>query len=270
MIVRSLGPQIIGQFAFSVIRCLSLAVLGFWVATAPTIGFSEGEIPVLRGTIYEIRGVDQGSAEFLVGAASAALYVEEGGALIVLVDEGIEELWTGAREGSRLLAAAQPDAVDQLAKLGNPAYIEEEASTVRFHELALQRMRETPDSNYVLKLPSVIPMPVEIGSRAVAGEKAGGWVIEEDFESSPWQRWLRSDETSGAYTWERTACDSHDGSYSVDAVRGEAVGRDCRAVPIIPTTPPPGSGMVNVRTSRALRQHGSVSSRGSTWTTETS
>jgi VWFA-related protein len=51
-----------------------------------------------------------------------------------------------------------------------------------------------------------------------------GVVLSETFETDPWSRWLRDDSTNGAYTWERTMCAAHSGTYSVDAVRGGSSG----------------------------------------------
>lgn len=90
---------------------------------------------------------------------------------------------------------------------------------------ASQRMayeRPSGMKGVVLKVPSVVAAPDNL-SRPSAGPPSSSpetSILSEGFESGSWGRWTISDDSFGAYTWTRTTCDKHAGSYSADAVRG--------------------------------------------------
>lgn len=50
-------------------------------------------------------------------------------------------------------------------------------------------------------------------------------VISESFETDPWTRWVRTDETNGTYQFERTTCGARSGAWSLDTVRGGTLGQ---------------------------------------------
>ncbi len=175
-------------------------------------------------SIHELVGLDPGTVELVFGAATAALYLPDEGRLLVLSTDSLLETTS---EGSRLLGDATAGSSQLETLAGSLVRTERNAGTARFDALAQVLRDASEGSPYLLKRPSVRLRPAAAlpGVEAPEASAAGlGTVLSEGFESSPWQRWTRSDSTGGAYTWERTTCDSHAGSYSLDAVRGGSSG----------------------------------------------
>jgi len=200
------------------------AVLTAATLSAGALAAAPPAAPPEPESIRELVGLDPGTVELVFGAATAALYLPEEERLLVLGGDGMLE---SATEGSRLPGVTAGEPVGLEALSASLVRTERGADSVRFDALA-QTLREASEgSPYLLKRPSVRPRPagappgVQVSRASAAGL---GTVLDEGFESSPWQRWSRSDSTGGAYAWERTTCDSHTGSYSLDAVRGGSSG----------------------------------------------
>ena len=217
--------------------CSVLATVVF--LSAPTAGFAQGGAAAAKAgplttlearlsagdapppaTLVRVEGVDAQQAQALFADAQAAIYLWERAEIWLLSPQGVDAL----RDGSAKLGGVfgTPRLTATVTALG-PATPLGMVEQVRAEHPDLD---EPGPPRFLAMLPTqrTGPPPQRRPAPAAPEGTAKTVAFSETFESNPWTRWDRWDNAGGDYTWERTSCDRHAGTYSGDAVRGGTVG----------------------------------------------
>jgi PKD repeat protein len=183
---------------------------------------------------YRFEGVTQHEAEALFGSAIAAVYYPMTGEVRLLADDDLQtanqwleqEFKGGVRGPSEKV---RPYGVELLSKLRSRAQMSlrgflHPGGTAP--DVGIQITNEP----YLAKTPTFIDtsgqeMATENPRRASPVSVAKDYLYYyEEFEGDVWDRWSRTDNNGGQYTWGVRSCDSYWGSYSADAARGGSQG----------------------------------------------
>lgn len=180
------------------------------------------------GTLYQATAVtvtSQAEAELAFADAVAAVYWPARGQVILLQSNS---------ESERALLVTGADVLGpgkgNVQKLGVKNLSE-------FLENVREELSTTGDApRYLLKLPwrgHKVPakLSIDLRQRQAPPVTGQGIMFSESFETDPWTRWVRTDQTNGQYQFERTTCLARTGIWSLDAIRGGTLGstRGCSA-----------------------------------------
>lgn len=169
------------------------------------------------GTVYRrvsITVASQLEAELAFADALAAVYWPEKGEVVILQSDSNSSS-TLSEGGAYALGVGQGDLLPHESRTLSD-FLEDVTQQIASIE-------STP--RYLLKLPwRGHGVPFDAGRLQAPPVTGQGVLFSESFETDPWSRWIRTDQTNGQYQFERTSCSARTGFWSLDAVRGGTLG----------------------------------------------